>query len=231
MDLESTLAVAALQGLELSGDALRLIRSYRDTLYILNQSTNLTRVPKEEFDVRHAADSLLIAEFAPLSTTFLDIGSGPGFPSWIIAAARPDLKVTAIESQGKMVRMLSSIPLENLRIVEQRAEESVRRQRFGVVTGRAVAPFAVQTELSAAWVAIGGVYVPFRTPSERELIEGFNCGQLGLELESLQERRIPGSDVVRLFPVFRKVRVTPEEFPRAWGRIKSRPLGSSRPKA
>lgn len=225
MDLTWTKETALGLGLGWEAALEERLKAFAAELYRRNETTNLTRVAEAECDVRHFADSLLVAEFCGEGDSVLDIGPGPGFPSWVLAACRPDLQVTAVESQGKMVRMLTALPLPNLAVLEQRAEEEVLRERFDVVTGRAVAPFAVQAEVSAAWVAVGGIYVPFRTPSERGEVEAFNAGVLGLVLEDLVERALPGSETVRLFPVFRKVRATPMEYPRAWGRIKAKPLG------
>lgn len=217
--------VAESQSRGLSNEQLGLVREFVAELYRRNEVTNLTRVPLEECDLKHLADSLLVSEFIGEGQSVLDIGPGPGFPSWVLACCRPDVSVTAVESQGKMARMLTGLPLENLKLLEQRAEEDVRREKFDVVTGRAVAPFAVQAEISAAWLKVGGEFVPFRTPAEKGEIEGFNAGVLGLELDRLDERQLADTEIVRLFPVFRKVRPTPTEFPRSWGRIKSRPLG------
>lgn len=224
MDLLSSNQLALLQSRPLTDDQVRLIREYLDELYDRNKVSNLTRVPMDQADVRHVADSMLISEFCQEGSSVLDIGCGPGFPSWILAAYRPDLRVTAIESQGKMVRMLTAISLPNLEVKNQRAEVDVERNAFDVVTGRAVAPFSTQFELSAAWVRIGGFFIPFRTPVERDEIERFPALKLGFELKRLEERSIPESDTVRLFPVFKKIKPTPSEFPRGWGRMKSHPL-------
>lgn len=224
MDLPSSHQLALLQSRALSDSQVRLIRAYLDELYDRNKVSNLTRVPMDQADVRHIADSMLVAEFCPNECSVLDIGCGPGFPSWILATYRPDLRVTAIESQGKMVRMLTAISLPNLEVRIQRAEEDVEPNSYDIVTGRAVAPFSTQFELSAAWVRIGGFFIPFRTPGERDEIERFPALKLGFELKRLEERSIPESDTVRLFPVFKKIKPTPSEFPRPWGRMKSHPL-------
>ena len=226
MDLRRAREVAESQGRPLDDGQLDGIRDFLDELYRRNEVSNLTRVAREDADLRHVSDSLLISEYVGEGVNVLDIGPGPGFPSWILACCRPDVKVTAVESQGKMGRMLTALPLPNLNLMEQRAEENVQREAFDVVTGRAVAPFAVQAEISAAWLKVEGLFVPFRTPIEWDEIEQFPAGMLGLQLEAMEERDLPESEVVRLFPIFRKVRPTPIEFPRSWGRIKTRPLTS-----
>jgi 16S rRNA (guanine527-N7)-methyltransferase len=200
--------------------------AFEAALYEANKVKNLTGVPREECRVRHFEDSLLVAEFIPEGSSVLDIGTGPGFPSWPLACARPDLQVTAIDSNGKMLAFLKSQPLPNLVAVNARAEEWGRREHFDFVTGRAVAPFPVQAELSAWHVRVGGLFVPLRTQNDHSAIEQFPASQLGLELESLVTKVLPGIEVPRLFPVFRKVRLTPLKYPRAWAEMKRWPLGS-----
>lgn len=204
----------------LSESQVGLFQEYEDALYSLNATMNLTRVPREECEVRHFVDSLLVAEFVPLGARVLDIGTGPGLPAWPLACARPDLSVVAMDSSGKMLRAASAVPLPNLEVRQHRAEETDERESFDVVTGRAVAPLAAQLELSAAWAARDGLVVPFRTPNDTVI----KLPQLGLKLKAIEERALPGTDVVRVFPIYRKERRTPEHYPRAWAQIKSSPL-------
>lgn len=204
--------------------ALTLLARFEEALYASNEVMNLTRVPREAFMDRHVADSLLVAEFAPQGASVLDIGSGAGFPAWPLAAARPDLRVTALDSAGKATRFLEGVPLPNLEVVNARAEAWGVRERFDLVTGRAVAPLALQLELSAAPCKIGGLVVPMRTPADREAAQGFPAATLGLKLEALEERRVAGTEVVRLLPVYRKVAATPERYPRPWAEMRRKPL-------
>ena len=62
-----------------------------------------------------------------------------------------------------MLGFLASQPLPNLEIVQGRAEEWEAREAFDVVTGRALAPLAIQLELSAGLARIGGAVIPMRT--------------------------------------------------------------------
>lgn len=198
------------------------LAEYLEALYSANVTTNLTRVPREEAEARHLADSALVVEFVDEGARVLDVGTGPGLPAWVLALLRPDCRVVGMDSAGKMVRFLESRGLANLEARQQRAEEEVEREGFDFVTGRAVAPFGIQAELCAPWVRVGGLFVPFRTPSEEAEIVGTNVGVLGIRLRSLERRWV--GDAERLFPVYEKVRATPGEYPRSWARIRGRPL-------
>jgi 16S rRNA (guanine527-N7)-methyltransferase len=197
--------------------------AFESRLYEANAMMNLTRVSQEECWLRHFMDSLLFQDLIQEGTAVLDIGSGPGFPAWPLACARPDLNVVAIDSSGKMIRFLSKSPLPNLKAVLVRAEEWKIRDAFDFVTGRALAPLGIQLELSAPLTRLGGVVVPMRTPAEATVIEQ-DVSPLGLELVQVHRRTLPGTDVVRVFPVYKKVNPTPDRYPRTWAEIKRRPL-------
>ncbi|MBS1708178.1 MAG: 16S rRNA (guanine(527)-N(7))-methyltransferase RsmG [Armatimonadetes bacterium] len=230
MDLQALRAVASRLGIELAPAQIQALTAFVTDLYATNQTTNLTRVPEGEADAMHLADSLLVAEFAKRHARVLDIGAGPGFPAVPLALCRPDLDIIAVEATSKFATFLSAHCPTNVEVVNGRAEELDGRETVDLVTGRALAPLGIQLELSAAWCKVGGLVVPFRTPAEREACATINIGVLGLRLVALEERQIPGTDVVRLFPVYEKVRPTPAEYPRPWARIKARPFSARLPK-
>lgn len=185
---------------------------------------NLTRVPKDECIVRHIADSLTVSPFISHGLRVLDIGCGPGFPAWPLACARPDLTVTAMDSSGKMLGFLEKNRCRNLATLQARAEDRPFDGAMDVTTGRAVAPLGIQIELSARPLKVGGFVLPMRTPADLEGVKSFPADVLGLELEDIHSIEVPTTDVVRLLPVFRKVKPTPRQYPRSWAEIRRSPL-------
>ncbi len=183
---------------------------------------NLTRIPRDEAWLRHFVDSLLFHDLVPEGAKVLDVGTGPGFPAWPLACARPDLQVVALDSSGKMLGFLRSQHLPNLEVVQARAEEWEEREAFDVVTGRAVAPLAIQLELSAPLLKVGGLLVPMRTPQDDLATPLWEA--LGLRPAGRHVRELPGTDVVRVFPTFVKERSTSKLFPRRWAEIRANPL-------
>lgn len=209
-------------GLKLSQAQLQALSEYHQALYAANAVMNLTRVAEPEAWVRHYLDSVLFEDLIPAGSRVLDIGTGPGLPAWPLACCRPDLSVTAIDSNGKMLGFLRTMRLPNLEVIQVRAEEWDRREEFDVVTGRAVAPLPAQLELSAAFAEVGGCLLPMRTPQDDPELPDVQV--LGIDLESVVDRPLPGTDVVRRFPVYRKNATTPRRFPRRWAEIKAKPL-------
>lgn len=198
------------------------IEAFLDALYEHNQNVNLTSVPRPDAWVRHIEDSLLHQDLIPLESRVLDIGCGPGFPAWPLATVRPDLRVTALDANGKMLDFLRTQPLSNLTIVQARAEELTIPETFDVVTGRAVAPLPIQLELSARPLRMGGIFLPMRTPKDASEVERLReC--LGLSLTSVTERALTDGSL-RLFPIWTKNGRTPRGYPRRWPEIKKSPL-------
>ena len=208
------------QGIQLSDDQLRAFAHYRDALYDWNKNKNLTRIPLEQCEVRHFAESCLIAGDAAHGET-LDIGTGPGLPAWPLACVCPNGQITALDSNGKMIEFLRSVPLSNLSVIEGRVENQTWEEQFSLVTGRALAPLPIQLEVSARPCTIGGAIIPFRTESdnlEPDCLEG-----LGLKIEAVRRHTL-SDGVTRVLPVYRKVTPTPLPYPRPWAMIKKNPL-------
>ncbi len=213
-------------GYPLSPDQIASFEAFLDALYTVNETTNLTRVPREEAELRHLVDSVILIPDLPDGARVLDLGTGPGFPAWPLAAARPDLEVVGMDSAGKMTRFLKSQALPNLHVIQARAEEIAEEmeQSFDVVTGRALAPLGIQLELSARFLRLGGIVAPLRTPAERHEAEHLPARRLGLALQRMREAPLPDSEVVRLIPIYEKVAKTPASYPRRWAEIKRSPL-------
>lgn len=223
MNTEAFRQAAAGLDLDLSAAQIDRFAEFEEGLYEANAFMNLTRVPRAECRQRHFIDSLLLHDLIPRGASVLDIGAGPGFPSWPLACARPDLRVTALDSSGKMVGFLSRRLLPNLEAVLGRAEEWGARERFDFVTGRAVAPLAIQLELSAAACRMDGMVVPMRTRSDDAQIQA-DAAALGLKLVEVHRRPLPGTNIERVFPVYRKVAPTALKYPRTWAEIRRSPL-------
>jgi 16S rRNA (guanine527-N7)-methyltransferase len=121
-----------------------------------------------------------------------------------------------------MLGFLARHPLPNLEIVNDRAESWGRREKFDVATGRAVAPLGIQLELSAPVVRLGGLVIPMRTPNDVFELESLKG--LGLELVSIQRQVLPGTEIERVFPIYKKIAATPRKYPRDWATIRKKPL-------
>lgn len=214
--------VRVLERLEIPWDSDREQQfiQFHEALYAWNEKKNLTRVPREQADVRHYAEGALALEFAQ-GSVWMDLGTGPGFPAMVLAILRPDAQIEAVDSNGKMLEFLRSVAPENLQVTQERIEEDPRREVADWITGRALAPLPIQLELSAALLKIGGRLTPFRTLNDE--FEGKYLSSLGLRLDRVYQREL-SDGVVRVFPCYKKVATTDPRFPRPWATIKQDPL-------
>ena len=216
-------SAASRYGIEMTPEMVSKFGAFEERLYEANRTTNLTRVPREESKTRHFLDSLALSQFVPEGAAVLDIGSGAGFPGVPLAIARPDLTVTLLDAGSKEIRFLESqADLVTVGLILDRAEIAARnalyRERYDVATGRAVAPLTTQAEISAAFVRVGGLFLPQRTEAD----ETPSFEVLGLELADRKVVEVAGAR--RLVPIYRKLTSTPDRFPRTWAAIKKRPL-------
>jgi 16S rRNA (guanine(527)-N(7))-methyltransferase RsmG len=105
-----------------------------------NARINLTRVIELEEAVRfHYGESLFLCSLLPAEVrTVADVGSGAGFPGFVIAVARPELEVTLIESDQRKAAFLreASDLAPNVRVVAKRSSEV--EGAFDVAVARAV---------------------------------------------------------------------------------------------
>jgi 16S rRNA (guanine527-N7)-methyltransferase len=104
----------------------------------------VSRASLEQIWGRHILDSTQLIPFAPVSArTWLDLGSGAGFPGLIVAAMRP-FEVTLVESRKLRTDFLRRAAqildvAERVEILCAKAE-AIPARPFDVISARAFAP-------------------------------------------------------------------------------------------
>lgn len=163
-----------------------------------------------------------------------DLGAGAGVPGLVLAAARPAMRVTEVESAGRkcafMERAIAAMGLTNADVVHDRAETwTAGRAACDAVTARALAPLPVLVEYAAPLLTDDGVLVAWKgVPETGEEVDGAAAAEiLGLEpLDVVEVPPFPGADRRRLY-VYLKVRSLPNGYPRRAGIARKRPLRAS----
>jgi 16S rRNA (guanine527-N7)-methyltransferase len=190
----------------------------------------------------HLLDSLSLLTLAAVreAHTVVDVGSGGGLPAAVLAIARPELKVVALESVGKKCRFIDSaarsLGLSNLLVACCRAEDLGRgpdRASYDLAVVRAVSSLPAVAELAVPLLRFGGYFVAMKgalSDEEREQGEKalaiLGCGPLSAE----RVEPFPGAENRWLY-VARKDRATPDAYPRRPGTPAKRPLGVAGPQA
>lgn len=216
-----TLARGAAQwGLILPEDTLDLFSRFAGLLEIGNRERNLTRIRPDDVVTLHFLDSLALAAVAPPTPgmRLLDVGTGAGFPGIPLALAYPDLQVTLLDSTRKRLDFIQQA-LKELQVpaqtihgrAEDMARDPVHRERYDLVTARAVA----RLETLAGWVLpfarTGGLAVAFKSRDANKEIDMSRpkLVALGARLEQVAEVTIPSTDISRKLVLMRKKRSIP----------------------
>lgn len=119
-----------------------LIKKWQKTINLVAPST-LSNIWE-----RHIYDSLGYLRFLGDETSnIVDLGSGGGFPAMVIAICRPDILVSAIESDERKAVFMEVVSretsLKNFRVYNKRIEDSVDViEGADVLTARAFAPLS-----------------------------------------------------------------------------------------
>ncbi len=204
---------------------------YFDFLIEKNKITNLTNiVEKTEVYDKHFYDSVVLSKFLDLKNkSFLDIGSGAGFPSIPLKIINDSLAVTIVDSLNKRINFLKELTkvlaLENIELIHGRVEEMDKTKLFNVVTARAVARLNVLSEMSLPYVKNNGYFIAFKSIHYLDELEEAKKGitLLGGKIEKVVEYEI-NKEIRHVLIFIRKVKDTPSKYPRIFSKIKSSPL-------
>ena len=202
-------------------------------------ATHRLKDPDQAVDV-HLADSLAalpmldeaLGDGGP--TLVADIGSGAGLPGIPLAVARPAAGFELVEaSQRKaefLTRVVGVLQLSNVAVLRSRAEElpgQGRRDAYGAVVARAVAPLATLVEYAGPLLVEGGRLLAWKGArnQDEEAAGRHAASRVGLEpLDVLGVTPYRGS-CNRHLHLYQKVRPCPPEFPRRVGVARRKPLG------
>lgn len=200
---------------------------FKEMLLETNKVMNLTAITEPgEVAVKHIADSLSCYDekYFPEGASLLDLGTGAGFPGVPLAIFRPDLTVTFFDSLQKRLNFLRDVCLETglgkVAFLHGRAEEMAHqeayRERFDLVTSRAVARLSILCEWALPYVRKDGLFIALKGAQyEEELKEASNALRiLGGTLEEVRPVTLPGLSDKRAVLYIRKSGTSPARYPR-----------------
>ena len=232
-----TAELTAAHALALDLTAQNRLDAYFDKLERANAQFNLTRIQgAQDTAHKHFYDSLALLWLAdvPDGASVIDIGAGAGFPSIPLAIARPDLKITAVDSVGKKVRFLNQcaqeLALDGFCALHQRCEDLGKmpkyREKFDLCVARAVAALPTLLELALPFVKTGGLFAAYKGPAAAQEVDDARKaldalgGQAQLETYAIQD-----GQAQRTMVFVRKIRPCPAHFPRKAPLPAQKPIG------
>lgn len=194
-------------------------------------------VVREDARDKHIADSLSGLEVEELrdAQAIADVGSGTGFPGLALAAALPAAHVDLVEGSSrkcKVARDLAAVAgIENVAAIDRRSEEWAAREgreRYDVVTARAVGSLAELCELASPLLRDEGVLVAWKGGRDRDEESAASAGSKRTAM--VFGRVVPVTPFAgsreRHLHVYRKAGPTPAGLPRRPGQAHKRPLGT-----
>ena len=152
-------------GLSLPDGVEQKLRDYLALLSKWNRTYNLTAIrDPDQMITHHLLDSLAVLPHLGDAKTLVDVGSGAGLPGLVLAACRPDLRLTSVEAVQKKVAFQQqakiALGLANATIHGGRVESL--KGSFDAAISRAFAELAdfvrLAGHLSTRLLAMKGTY-------------------------------------------------------------------------
>ncbi len=230
-DFEYIIEAFGAAGIEIDAEKAKKLAELSEFMVEYNKNVNLTAITDfKEIVEKHFIDSILpftslkIAE----NSSFIDVGTGAGFPSLPLLIWRDDLKGTLCDSLQKRCVYLEKA-CEKLgikaEIVHARAEElgRERREKYDFATARAVSAMPVLTEFCLPFVKKDGLFIALKSVNEDTKSAENAIKTLGGRLEEVRDYALPSGDKRRIM-IVKKISQTPTKYPRSFANISKKPL-------
>lgn len=234
--IEKIVPLCAEFGVEITDEIKEKLNLYGNLLLEWNEKINLTAITEpEEVLFKHFYDCILFLKHVnvPQDATLIDVGTGAGFPGMVLKIVRPDIEVTLLDSLNKRLVFLNDVieklGLVGIKTVHSRAEDAGKsklyREKYDVVTARAVAALPVLLEYCVPLANLGGQFVSMKGPSALEEAENSKnaVNILGVTQPKIICETLNG-DAERTFVIFKKISRTSPKYPRKPADISKQPL-------
>lgn len=218
-------------GITLTDLQLEKLNQFYELLISWNQKMNLTRITKkEDVYLKHFYDSLTLSKVIDLNQdlTICDVGSGAGFPGIVLKICFPNLKITLLDSLQKRVNYLNEIikelDLKDIEAIHTRAEEYAKqnREKFDIVTARAVANLKILSELCIPMVKVNGLFIAMKANIEEEIENSTEIlKKLDSKIEKIETFYLPIENSIRNIILIEKLKPTNTLYPRRIEKIKT----------
>ena len=220
--------------ISLTEKQLSNLETYKNMLQEYNQKFNLTAITKtEDIYLKHFYDSLTLIKACDFKEPLkvLDIGTGAGFPGLVLKIVFPSLDITLVDSNNKKIlflnKVISKLELTNITVIGKRVEDLPNnyREYFDIVTTRAVSNIRIILELAIPYLKVNGYFLPMKGIVTQELEESAKTLEiLNCEVTDIIKFLLPIENSNRTIIKIKKLKETPEIYPRTYDKILKKPL-------
>lgn len=219
--------------INISCDILIKLDKYYHLLITENEKYNLTNITEEtSVYLKHFYDSLTITKAINLDNQkILDVGSGAGFPGLVLKIVFPNIKIDLLDSTAKrcnfLKQVIEELSLNDINVINARAEDYAKenREKYDIVTSRAVAPLKHLLEYSIPMLKINGYFIALKSNLTDELVNISNYyKKLHLEEPTTYEFTLPKENSLRTIYKVKKTAKTDIIYPRQYSQIKKKDL-------
>lgn len=225
------------RNIELTDKALERFELYKNLILEWNEKMNLTAITDEyQIIMKHFIDCLEITKYMSGNEKVIDVGTGAGFPGIVIAIYFENINITLLDSLNKRLifleEVVKNLNLKNVNIVHARAEEFAHkdeyRNKYDLVVSRAVANLSNLLEYDVGYLKLNGKLLLLKGDNVNDEINTskntFNV--LGCKIQNIYdyEYDVNGEIFNRKVLEIKKLKNTPEKYPRNYGKMKKNPL-------
>ncbi|WP_404450737.1 16S rRNA (guanine(527)-N(7))-methyltransferase RsmG [Virgibacillus necropolis] len=218
------------KGIKLNDRQIEQFDIYFRTLVEWNEKMNLTALTEQkDVYLKHFYDSITAAFHYDFTKEvhICDVGAGAGFPSIPLKICFPHINVTIVDSLQKRIvflnQLATNLDIDQVAFYHDRAENfgknSKFREKYDIVTARAVARMSVLCELCLPLTKKNGKFIAMKAAQTSEELKDAEVAieVLGGKLNAVHNFTLPEEDSERSIIIIDKKRKTPNKYPRKAG--------------
>lgn len=217
------------RNIECSDNQLDRIENFVYKTLDTNKLFNLTAIKDVDvFWEKMVLDSAIANYGIDLNNkSFIDVGTGGGYPGYILYFLNPDCHATLLDSTAKKINYLQAYAIDNnyknIDFVCERAEVFARknREKYDYGFARAVSDLSILIELIMPMIKVNGELIALKGQGVFDEINKSLplMKKIGCHLSHIYEDMLPESDEKRFIVHIKKDKITANKYPREYSEI------------